>query len=127
MHELSIAEALVAQVRRHTPAETCVTSVRVGVGAKQCLAEESMALAWEAMTADTELEGAKLQVSILPWSLTCAACRHQWSGDGPLDCCPACGSKRTEAAGSNDISLLSMEVMPMAEAQARRPEPEMKP
>jgi len=110
MHELSIVEALINQVRRHAPAGGRVVAVRVEIGARQSIDEDSFRFAWGAMTASTELEGALLEAKVLPWRIECDQCGRIGAAADPLQRCGRCGSEQTRASGSDDLRLLSIEV-----------------
>lgn len=110
MHELSLAEALLAQVRRHTPADHQATVIRVEAGPYQAINPQALAWAWEAVTAETELAQARLQYAALPFDMTCSGCGRTWTSTDPLEMC-TCGAL-SQAAGSSDLRLVSIEVEP---------------
>lgn len=117
MHELSIATALYEQVQRHTPAGTVATHVRVEAGPLQGIDSGALAFAWESVTNDTELGGAKLSITVLPWQLRCSQCKREWASDDMFDAC-ACGNELTMPTGNDDLRLISLDVEP-AEATKR--------
>ena len=108
MHELSLAEALVSQVRRHTPTDHRATVIRVEAGPYQAIDPQALAWAWEVLVAETELASARLDFKALPFNMTCSGCGRTWTGTDPLEMC-TCGSP-AQAAGSPDLRLVSMEV-----------------
>jgi hydrogenase nickel insertion protein HypA len=122
MHEMSIAQALVEQVRRHTPQGHHATIVRVEVGPLQGIDPAALQMAWEANTCGTELCGAKLEIAALPYKLTCPRCGRVWTAEDPFDPC-ACGSDAL-SEGGGDLRLMSMEVEPV-EANPSYMEPSM--
>ena len=109
MHELSIAEALLDQVRSHVPPGDRLTSVSVEAGAAQAIDPSSLTFAWQALVANTPLQNAKLQITVLPWSLQCNTCRRSWSSPDPFERC-LCGSEDIAPKGSSDLRLLSIDV-----------------
>lgn len=109
MHEFSIAQALIGLTREHVPDLARVRSVRVRVGPMQAIEPEAMRFAWEASTEGTGYEGAKLLLEFVPWALHCRACDRRWEGpDWPQLC--TCGSGDVDPAGSDELTLLSIEV-----------------
>jgi hydrogenase nickel incorporation protein HypA/HybF len=112
MHELSITEALIEQINRRTPAGMHVLRARVEIGPRQSIDEDSLRFAWEALVPGTALNNAALDLDFLPWSVTCLKCHHKWNAIDPLQPCRTCGSDATQAGGSNDLRLLSLEVSP---------------
>lgn len=65
MHELSIASAVVEQVRRHAPAGTTVRQVRLRIGPLRAIDPEAMALAWRAATIGTPFDASDLRLDVL--------------------------------------------------------------
>ena len=110
MHELSIAEALFEQLRRCAPPNTFIEKARVEIGARQSIDESSLRFAWDALVASTDYKDTKLEITILPWTLTCASCKKVWNTDDPLQLCPVCDSDQTTADGSALLRLQSIEV-----------------
>jgi Zn finger protein HypA/HybF involved in hydrogenase expression len=84
MHELSIAQALLEGVARHTPPDAILQKVRVRIGPLHSIVPEAMTFAWSAATAGGPFEGALLEIEYLPWTLTCTDCERQWQGCGPV-------------------------------------------
>ena len=111
MHELSLAEALLSQVRRHTPADHRATLIRVEAGPYQAIDPQALAWAWEALAAETELAHARLDFKALPFAMTCTGCGRTWTGTDPLELC-SCGSP-PQVTGTSDLRLVSMEVEPL--------------
>ena len=64
MHELSIAQDIVATVTRHLPPENSapVRWVRLSVGVLNHFASDSLRFCFEAASEGTALEGAKLEI-----------------------------------------------------------------
>src|SRR5947209_1829407 len=101
MHEMSIAEELLEQVRHYAPPGTKVMKVSIEVGAQQSLDAEAMKFAWRAVTEGIGFAGAVLSVATLPWRCRCKMCGHGWEDADPFAACPACRSIETEPLGSN--------------------------
>lgn len=119
MHELSIAHALIGLTREHVPDLAQVRSVRVRVGPMQAIEPEAMRFAWDAATDGTPYQGARLVLDYLPWSLHCRSCGRHWEGpDWPVEC--ACGSADVDPVGSDELTLLSIDVDDMIEPDAAR-------
>ncbi|HUO09247.1 MAG TPA: hydrogenase maturation nickel metallochaperone HypA [Phycisphaerae bacterium] len=112
MHELSIAEALVEQIRRYAPSGAILAKARVEIGPRRAVDDDALRFAWQALVANTDFEGAKLEIILHPWDLFCNKCKRHWTSMDPLERCSACGSEETQAGGSNDLRLLSIEVAP---------------
>ncbi len=109
MHEFSLAEALLEQVQRHTPADGIVKSVTVRVGAMQLLVPDAMQWAWQSLISDTPFADATLTLDMIPWELTCLACGRKWATDDMNVPC-ICGSTNTSYKGTDDLILMSLDV-----------------
>ena len=109
MHEFSIAESVVEQVRRHRPAGSVVRVVRLQVGPLRGIVPDAMQWAWTAATHQTDLDGAALELEFLPWRLVCPECREVFTADDMFQPC-ACGCELTTPEGGDALTLLSLEV-----------------
>ena len=108
MHELSIAEALIEQVRRHTPEGSRAFIVRVEAGPLQAIDPDALEMAWRSVTAGTELAQARLDFENLPYILLCPRCDHSWTSHDAFELCD-CGAE-ARAVGCTTLRLNSMEV-----------------
>ena len=109
MHELSIAHALLGLTCEHVPDMARVRSVSVRIGPMQAIEPEALRFAWKATTDDTPFQGAELSLEFVPWALHCRACDRCWEGgDWPVTC--TCGSADVDPAGSDELTLLSIEI-----------------
>ena len=109
VHELSIAEALLDRVRRHQPPGTALRVARVRIGPLRGIAPEALLQAWQVLTAGTPLGGARLELELLPWRLTCVACGHTWDSPSPDTPC-RCGSDQAIPGGGDELLLVNMDV-----------------
>ena len=109
MHEFSIAEHLLGQVRAHLPPGGQLRSLSLRAGAAQAIDPEALALAWRALTEDQPERGSVLALERLPWRHACTGCGGVWTSDEALDACNACGLP-SRPQGDFELTLLSMEV-----------------
>lgn len=109
MHELSIAEALLEQVCRHTPAGAKVRSVTVRVGPLRGIEPDAMRMGWNAVIPGTVCHSAELCLEMLPWQLSCPQCRRRWSSDELYVLCE-CGCAMPHPVGGNELDLMSLDV-----------------
>ena len=96
MHELSLMASVMdiawEELSRH--GATRLTLLRIRHGVLDQVQPDAMRMAFEAMTAGTPHEGAKLELVEEPLRLSCCMCGHEFS---PADRnalyapCPACG------------------------------------
>lgn len=106
MHELAIAEAIAGRVGRLTPPGR-VVSVEVRVGPMRGIEPAALRMCWDAVTRQTPLDGAALEVEALPWSIACDACGRSWTSGVPFVSC-ACGSDDPRPRGGDDLDLVAV-------------------
>lgn len=109
MHEIGLCQELVAAARRRAAGRP-VNTVRVRVGVLHRVDEPSMDQAFEMLTCDTELAGARLETVVIPVSITCASCSRVSSAHGALPACPACGALDPAISGGDELMLESIEM-----------------
>lgn len=108
MHEFSIAEALAGQAQRHAPPGRVVT-VEIRVGPLRGIEPEALRMCWDAVTHDTPLRGARLEVERLPWSIACPRCERHWASEVPFVRC-ACGEPSPTPTGGDELDLVAITV-----------------
>jgi len=101
MHELSLAKSLLELVRRH---------VHVRAGPFQAIDPDAMRWAWLAATAGGFCEGASLELTLLPWAMTCPVCNRRWQTDDPLETC-ACGHADPDREGDDALILTAIDLL----------------
>ncbi len=73
MHELSIAESVIAVVERHAAGRR-VTGVTLRVGHLRQVVPSALQFAFELLTTGTSMDGARLEIESVPARVTCRAC-----------------------------------------------------
>lgn len=111
MHEAAITEALLEQVRTHAPGAARVRAVRVEVGALEHLDAEVMGTIWRAMTEDSPLSGARLEITPEPVRVRCRACGREFEPeDRAILLCPECGRASPQILSGSGVILRSIEL-----------------
>ena len=109
MHELAIADSIVAIASRHASGRR-VTRVDVTVGHLRQVVPDSLRFAFELMTNGTALDGAELVIEEVPARTECRAC----GATGVLVRFPAscgeCGSLDVELTGGDELLVDSLEL-----------------
>jgi hydrogenase nickel incorporation protein HypA/HybF len=109
MHELSIADAVLAIVAEHA-GERRVVRVDVEVGYLRQVVPGALAFAFELLSQGTVAEGAELVVHEVAVE---AECRRCGASGGPKSFplrCAACGSLELEIVKGEELSVDSLEV-----------------
>ena len=109
MHELSIAQAIVEQVRLHAPIGVHVHHVCVRAGPMRGIEPNALQWAWQAATQNTALEQTELQLDELPWNLECPDCGNTFCSDDLYAPCQ-CGCDVTFPVGGDELTLMSLEI-----------------
>jgi len=109
MHELSIAEAVVAIAERHARGRR-VTKVELRVGYLRQVVPSALSFAFELTAVGTPVEGAELELEAVPAAGLCRTC-----GEGtPLPelplLCRRCGSFDVEVTQGEELLVDSLEL-----------------
>ncbi|MCS7238657.1 MAG: hydrogenase maturation nickel metallochaperone HypA [Thermoguttaceae bacterium] len=113
MHEATIAEALIQQVRAVLDREGLagrVRSVEVAVGALSGVLPDALDFAFVTLSAGTFLEGAELVLRSVPGDCLCRACGQKSPAEDLLFQCPLCGSPEITLQGGHELRLEAIEL-----------------
>jgi len=108
MHELAIAESLVAAVLERTEDQR-VTAVRIRVGRLSGVVPDALDFAFEIAVAGTPLEGASLEIEQPTGRASCRTCGQDFGLVDLILLCP-CGSADVEVLAGRELMLGSVEV-----------------
>ncbi len=112
MHELSLAEGLVEQLRQTAEAEgaTRITSVTVVIGHYSGVEPDAFEFAFPFAAEGTPVEGAELIIDELPVSVECRRCRSVSHPEPIHLVCMACGSGDVVLKGGREFLIRSVEL-----------------
>jgi hydrogenase nickel incorporation protein HypA/HybF len=109
MHELSIADAIVAIAGRHADGRR-VTRVEVRVGHLRQVVPDALAFAFALVAEGTVAEGAELALEEVPAGGCCRTC----GTDGALEAfplrCGRCGSPDVEVTRGEELRVEELEI-----------------
>ena len=110
MHELAIAQALVAELEAVRRREQAVRIVlcRVAVGALSGVDPRSLTDAFGVVAEESEVAGTALEVVRVPVCVRCNACGQQERVDGFTLRCLACGSDQVAVTAGRELHILSV-------------------
>ncbi len=98
MHELSIVQSLLAviedEMAKH--GKQTLIAVKVKHGRLSAIVPEALAMAFEVLTMDSRLAGARLDLEEIPVRLRCRACGGEFTPQHravPFAPCPSCGEE----------------------------------
>jgi hydrogenase nickel incorporation protein HypA/HybF len=118
MHELSIAEAIVAIAERHAQSRT-VARVEVRVGHLRQVVPTALEFAFELVAKGTVLDGAELELEDVPARGHCRKCGVETRLSGFPLACGACGGLDLELLAGEELQVESIDLEETEEALAR--------
>jgi len=114
VHELSVALRIVEALTEELATEDevlTVTAVSIQVGTLSGLVPEALQFSWDMATADTRLQGAKLEIETVHAVGFCSACQlNQTITNLQSMRCPSCQTPIQQITGGNELEILTMEV-----------------
>jgi hydrogenase nickel incorporation protein HypA/HybF len=112
MHELSIAQNIIEIVQDNLSQsqKDLVKIVRVKVGKLTNILVDSLTFSFEALTKDTNLAGAVLEVEQLPLTTKCQDCGHQDSQEDFIFQCSACLSTDIKIISGSELMVSEIEL-----------------
>jgi hydrogenase nickel incorporation protein HypA/HybF len=109
MHELAIAESLVAIAERHARGRR-VTRVEVSAGHLRQVVPAALEFAFELVAQGTAAEGAALVIEEVPAAGRCRSCGAESRLDGFPLTCGACGGWDVEVTAGEELRVESLEL-----------------
>jgi hydrogenase nickel incorporation protein HypA/HybF len=115
MHELSIADAVVATACKHADGKR-VVRVELKVGHLRQVVPSALEFAFELVAHGTPVEGAELEIEVVPVRVACRVCAAESDAtEFPL-ACASCGSRNVDVVAGEElfVNALELEDEPMA-------------
>jgi hydrogenase nickel incorporation protein HypA/HybF len=109
MHELSIAEAVVAIAERHAAGRR-VARVEVAVGHLRQVVPSALEFAFQLVTQGTALDGAELVLEEVPARGRCRGCGAVSTLDGFPLTCAACGGWDVAVVAGEELRVESLDL-----------------
>lgn len=113
MHEMGIAQEIVAIATASLPAEmkgVRVDTVNLKIGKLAAVVPASLRFCFDVITKDTPFDGSKLHIEEVPVVVRCRNCRSEWTVTGPDFTCPTCRNGEVDILSGREIEILSLEV-----------------
>jgi hydrogenase nickel incorporation protein HypA/HybF len=114
MHELSIAVSLVDvacdEMRRLGAIR--VASVHLRLGALAGVVKDALLFSFDAASAGTALQGARLEIQDVPATVWCGACAAERAlADVARRRCPVCNAVAADIVHGEELELIGLEVV----------------
>jgi len=112
MHELSIAQSIIATVlhemeNRHLSA---VKKIVVRIGQLSGVFPDALQFSYEAIIPDTPLQKTALEIQNVPLRLVCSNCKHEFVAEDYVFTCPQCSSVEVEVINGYEMDIAYLEV-----------------
>ncbi|MDH7516057.1 MAG: hydrogenase maturation nickel metallochaperone HypA [Bacteroidota bacterium] len=110
MHELSIAGSIIDIVGQYVESDMLASVERIGlrIGAQSGISVDALVFGFEAITKDTPLGAARLDIEIVPFTLRCGDCGNEFVSEDGTVLCPACGSFRCTALSGTEMQVVDI-------------------
>jgi hydrogenase nickel incorporation protein HypA/HybF len=109
VHELSIAESIVAAVSEKV-VDVSIRRVRVEIGRLSGVVPDALRFCFELATSGTALQGATLEIVSSPGRGRCRECHTEFDTDDLVVMC-GCGSVDVEVIGGRELLIREVEVV----------------
>jgi hydrogenase nickel incorporation protein HypA/HybF len=113
MHELGLAIEIVDVVAEEAAklGAVRVTGVRLRVGALAGVVKEALLFSFDAATAGTPLEGARLSIEDVPVVVWCPSCAAERAlADAAVRRCPTCDAVAPRLVRGDEMQLTGLEI-----------------
>ncbi|HSE71181.1 MAG TPA: hydrogenase maturation nickel metallochaperone HypA [Nocardioidaceae bacterium] len=107
MHEYGLAQSILDVVVTRAGARR-VSALQVRAGALQRIDEPTMDLAFAAVARGTVAEGARVELEVVPVTLTCRSCGAVTESPDPYATCGRCDGTDVDAVGGDELTLVSL-------------------
>jgi hydrogenase nickel incorporation protein HypA/HybF len=109
MHELSIAQAIVDVAARHA-GERQVARVHVRVGQLRQVVPSALEFSFELCAHGTPVDGAVLELEVVPAGVRCRACHAESRPDGFPLACAACAGLDVVVTRGEELQVEALEL-----------------
>jgi hydrogenase nickel incorporation protein HypA/HybF len=112
MHELGVAQEILALVRQYVGDEDAalVRGVRVRVGELGGVVPESLEFCFGAVVAGTPWSGAALEIERVPARARCGGCGAEFPLAVPRFTCPACGGRAVSMIAGRELQVAHVDL-----------------
>ena len=109
MHELALADAVVAIALQHARGKR-VARVELEVGRLRQVVPSSLAFSFELVAQGTGADGAELGIEEIPVRVACRACEAESEVDVFPFACGRCGALDVEVAAGDELHVVALEL-----------------
>lgn len=112
MHELSVAQSIVEIIQHHVPQSDweSVSAVRLKIGMAAGVVAGSLEFSFQAMTAETLLRHARLEIESIPIRIHCNTCGATTENELGFALCGTCGNTDTTILSGSELYITEIEI-----------------
>lgn len=112
MHELTIANSIVAHVKKEVERQDLppVKAIIVRVGVLSDVVPEALEFNFDVIKADTPFSQTKLVIETVPLKGKCQKCDHEFSVENYAFFCPICNSGQITVTQGEELDIAYLEV-----------------
>jgi hydrogenase nickel incorporation protein HypA/HybF len=119
MHELALAEAIVAIAEEHA-GDRRIARIELEIGVLRQVVPDALSFSFELVAQGTSAEGAELAIEHVPACVTCRACDVETEVDAFPFACGGCGSLDVDVTGGEQCHVVALELESELVAAVRR-------
>lgn len=112
MHEMSIAQRIVEIALQNLPPDFkgSVVKVNLRVGEHAGVVMDSLTFCFDIITANTRLEGTRLDIESVPFVISCTTCGRTSRQETGTFVCPLCQSVDTRLESGTELDIVGIEI-----------------
>lgn len=112
MHELSIAQSIIETVQHEMTARAvpAVTEIGLRIGVLSGVLPDALEFGFEALIAETPLEGCRLEIEHVPAQGQCLVCEKVFEVEEFFFSCPVCASGQVRVTQGYELDIAYLEV-----------------
>ena len=112
MHELSVAQSIIEIIQQHISESEweCVRAVRLKIGVCAGIVPDSLEFSFQAITAESSLRQAKLEIETIPFRIYCNTCKTTTEDNSGFVVCGICGSADTKIISGLEMQINEIEI-----------------
>ncbi len=112
MHELALCESVLQIIESEAKTQSFkrVKTVWLEIGELSCVEPEAMRFSFDVVMKNTLVEGASLQILLLPGVAWCRDCQKEIRIRQHFDPCPDCGRYQLQIVAGDEMRIKQLEV-----------------
>ena len=112
MHEMSLAEEIVALVEETAIAEQCrrVTAIWIEIGQLAAVEKDALRFCFDAVAHDSIAQGARLEIVETEGQGRCSKCGAEVTVKALYEPCPVCDSYQVQITGGSEMRVKELEI-----------------